>query len=309
MCETTRVNFTLYDQLDNSHQIVYSPIQMVKAICWSGDMNELLFNPFPKYLQIRDMLIRRMGSEYTVGSRLPTEHALCEEFGVSRETIREALVGLEEQGLIRRRRGQGTFLAKLPDHAVESRYTGLVEDFTELGFATESKVLESGPVLPPHYVTSAMRLPANEMLYRIVRVRYLDGDTLALHDAYLPLEVAADLVNLDLGHTTLFEEISNNLGRPLHEDFQSIDAAVADAVVSTRLRISFGAPLLVIRRIFGVVSEGPPLFFESLFRSDRYFYSVQLSQPPSRRTSKRKPKTKSDKGGGNRAVRAPGHSA
>lgn len=272
-------------------------------------MNELLFNPFPKYLQIRDMLIRRMGREYSVGRQLPTEHALCEEFGVSRETIREALAGLEEQGLIRRRRGQGTFLAKLPEHTVESRYTGLVEDFTELGFATESRVLESGPALAPHYVTSAMRLPADEMLHRIVRVRYIDGDTLALHDSYLPMEVAAELVNLDLGHTTLFDEISHSLGRPLQEDFQSIDAAVADAVVSTRLGIAFGAPLLVIRRVFGVISEGPPLFFESHFRSDRYFYSVQLSQPPSRRTSGRKPPSKPNKGGGNRAVRAPGPSA
>ena len=55
-------------------------------------MNKLQFNPFPKYLQIRDALIRRMGSEYAVGDQLPTEHALCEEFSVSRETIREASV-------------------------------------------------------------------------------------------------------------------------------------------------------------------------------------------------------------------------
>jgi len=251
-------------------------------------MNKLNFNPFPKYLQIRDALIRRMGGEYAVGHQLPTEHALCDEFGVSRETIREALAGLEERGLIRRHRGQGTFLERLPENPPESRYTGLVEDFTELGFATESEVLESGPALPPPYVCSAMRVPQGEMLYRILRLRHLDGETLALHDSFLPIDVAEELVDLDLGHTTLFEEISKSLGRPLQEDFQGIDAEVADAVTSTRLKVAFGSPLLVIRRVFGVVSEGPPLFFESRFRSDRYYYTVQLAEAPSRRGSVRK---------------------
>lgn len=251
-------------------------------------MNKLQFNPFPKYLQIRDALIRRMGSEYAVGDQLPTEHALCEEFSVSRETIREALAGLEGRDLIRRRRGQGTFLARLPENPPESRYTGLVEDFTELGFDTESVVLESGPALPPPYVCAAMRVPQGEMLYRILRLRYLDGETLALHDSFLPIDVAEELVDLDLGHTTLFEEISKSLGRPLQEDFQGIDATVADAVTSTRLKVAFGSPLLVIRRVFGVVSEGPPMFFEAHFRSDRYYFTVQLSEAPSRRGTARK---------------------
>lgn len=273
-------------------------------------MNKLHFNPFPKYLQIRDALIRRMGSEYAVGHQLPTEHALCEEFGVSRETIREALAGLEEEGLIRRRQGQGTFLARLPDHSPESRYTGLVEDFTELGFATESVVLESGRALPPPYVCAAMRVPPSELFHRILRLRYLDGETLALHDAFLPIDMAEELVDLDLGHTTLFEEISKSLGRPLQEDFQGIDATVADAVTSSHLKIAFGAPLLVIRRVFGVVSEGPPLYFESYFRSDRYYYTVQLSQPPSRHgTARKKSSPRQKESVSERAIRSSSRTA
>lgn len=243
-------------------------------------MTKPLFNPFPKYLQVRDALIRRIGSAYMPGTQLPTEHVLCKEFGVSRETIREALAGLEEQGLIYRQRGRGTFVKKLPEHNSETRLTGLVEGFTELGFATESSVLEAAPVLPPRYVAAAMRVKDSQKLYRILRLRYLEGDTFALHDAFLPMEVANGLLSADLEHTTLFEEISRTLGCSLQEDFQSIDAAVADADASARLKIPMGAPLLIIRRVFGVESKGahPPLFFESAFRSDRYYYTVQLKQ-------------------------------
>src|SRR5690606_39829768 len=46
------------------------------------------FNPFPKYLQLREILRKRMQSDYEVGERLPTEEAICNEFAVSREKVR-----------------------------------------------------------------------------------------------------------------------------------------------------------------------------------------------------------------------------
>lgn len=62
------------------------------------------FNPFPKYLQVRQVLERRLTAEYELGQQIPTEQALRQEFGVSRETVREALSGLEVDGIVERRR-------------------------------------------------------------------------------------------------------------------------------------------------------------------------------------------------------------
>src|SRR3546814_4671845 len=106
--------------------------------------------PYTTLFRSRGSLVRRLAEDFAPGDRLPTEHALCEEFGVSRDTIREALRGLEDDGLIKRQRGQGTFLVRLPERSADERATGLVEDFTELKRNTRTRILESGEIGRAH---------------------------------------------------------------------------------------------------------------------------------------------------------------
>ncbi|MGY8959472.1 MAG: GntR family transcriptional regulator, partial [Alphaproteobacteria bacterium] len=63
----------------------------------------------PRYQQIANELMAEIGGGlFPVGSMLPTEINLCERFGVSRFTVREALRQLHEKGILSRRRGSGT---------------------------------------------------------------------------------------------------------------------------------------------------------------------------------------------------------
>jgi DNA-binding GntR family transcriptional regulator len=63
----------------------------------------------PRYAQVSDTLQQRIrAGEYAVGALLPTELDLCQEFGISRHTVREALRRLSEAGLVQRRQGSGS---------------------------------------------------------------------------------------------------------------------------------------------------------------------------------------------------------
>lgn len=63
------------------------------------------------YRQVADQLRQLIDSgEYAVGSRLPTERELAEQFGLSRPTVREALIALEVEGRIRIRVGSGIYV-------------------------------------------------------------------------------------------------------------------------------------------------------------------------------------------------------
>ena len=123
----------------------------------------------PLYLQIKDTLLAQIKSGvYTCGQQIPTESALADIFSVSRVTIRKALKELEQDGLLIRHRGRGTFVA---DHSLRRnisenssftqicQFAGLVpgartiksviedatdSDVKELGIEAGSKVVDTG---------------------------------------------------------------------------------------------------------------------------------------------------------------------
>ncbi|MEC7963679.1 MAG: GntR family transcriptional regulator, partial [Pseudomonadota bacterium] len=64
------------------------------------------------------VLSKIMDGEFPVGSKLPTEHALCEQFGVSRPVLRQALKQLREDDVIVSRQGSGSFVRRRPETGV-----------------------------------------------------------------------------------------------------------------------------------------------------------------------------------------------
>ncbi len=230
---------------------------------------------------MRDILLRRLERDYQPGQRFPTEQALCAEFGVSRETIREALRTLEAEGLISRHAGRGSFVSATPRPQRERRLTGPVEDFTELKLDTAATVLEAAAVEAPGDVAEALGC---EAVFRIVRLRRFEAEPLALHEAYLPVEVGRRLAELDLTHTTLINELGGTLRIASYEAWQRVEAVCADTEVARLLGVTLGAPLLFVTRQLRRTDERPLVLFRSHFRADRYFYTVET---PGRRRRQR----------------------
>lgn len=239
-------------------------------------MPRSFFNPFPKYLQIRDILRRRIAMELAPGDAFPTEHELSRQFGVSRETVRQALRGIEAEGLIERRPGIGTTVRRRPPRTAETRLTGLVEDFTALGLDTEAKVMFKGPIRPPAEIADALGVAAEDEVYRIERLRRLEGVPLAHHDSWLPAGIGAQVGRRPLQRTAIVHELMR-LELDPREEWQKVEAIVADAELARQLETPIGAPLLVITRLFRDRAGRALVFFRSHFRADRYYYTANLA--------------------------------
>ena len=245
------------------------------------------FNPFPKYLQVRQALERRMFAEYEPGQRIPTEHELRQEFGVSRETIREALRGLEEEGVIQRHRAKGTFFIQRPDQQGNKKLTGLVEDFTNLKLDTFARVLKAGQAKS----TPEARLVngAGEDVFCISRLRVFENQPLALHNAFVPDDLGLRLVSLDLRNASI-SQLMEKLGIRYVEERHQIEAMVADTGLAQLLDIQIGAPVLLTTRQLRLIGRVSMVVFKSYYRADRYYYTLNLAPLPG--SSKRSPDKK-----------------
>jgi GntR family transcriptional regulator len=238
------------------------------------------FNPYPKYLHVRRILLDRIEGTMRPGDQLPTEHALCAEFSVSRETIRSALAALEQDGIIERTRGRGTFIARLPRRRPERRLTGMAEDFYALNLDTEAKVLQAGPARVPASLAEQLGLDPEMPLFRITRLRFFERRPFAWHDGWMLPEIGERIAAIDLTRTSIDRELRETLKLPTWEDQQSIEAVAADIQSAELLDVPIGAPLLCLTRLYLLEGEKFAVYFRSLYRSDRYYYTVKLAQPP-----------------------------
>src|SRR5215467_7440096 len=148
----------------------------------------------PRYLQIADALRRRLtGNPVTRVARLPSESALASEFRVSRETLREALSLLRDEGLIYSLVGRGTFASPGQHQATAVRITQPINEPYVAGRPSDLKVLEQGFVEAPAETSRALRVPARSQVYCYRSLRTIRGRPFRFGRVYLPREIAERL--------------------------------------------------------------------------------------------------------------------
>jgi GntR family transcriptional regulator len=169
----------------------------------SGDAAPL--RRMPLYVQaekvLEDLLVRR---RYRVGDRIPPEAELVRSLGVSRATIRAAVGRLVGRGLLVRRQGSGTFLARLPERSDQSGPVGIqlgggvaqlgrLETYTSmaerLGLKAGSEQLRVEAARTTREEADALELPGNGEVTRVSRVLLLDGEAAAWMIDVLPADV------------------------------------------------------------------------------------------------------------------------
>jgi GntR family transcriptional regulator len=225
----------------------------------------------PLYLQLQRVL--RSAIERQVLSpdeALPAERELAEAYDVSRVTVRKALDGLVHARLLTRRQGAGTFVAA----RVEKNFatiSSFTEDMLSRGRQPHSEWISKseGTVMPEEAL--AFGFGPGTPVYRLVRIRYADGQSMALEHATVPKE---SLSSLEAVGESLYDALGP--ARPVRV-LERLRAVLFTPEQAELLGIEPGSAGLEIERR-GFAADGRTVeFTKSYYRGDAYDFVAELN--------------------------------
>lgn len=232
----------------------------------------------PYYDQLRSILQDAMRSgRLAIGDQLPSEAQLCDQYGVSRTVVRQALMELSNDGLIVRHKGRGSFVApaKTDEHLAQT-LSGLAEEVSARGQRLTNRILSFEQVEAPPPVAEQLELQPGDPVIHLERLRSIGGEPHVLTSTYLPADLCSPLLGYDMRHRSLYDTLERELGLFLDHGRRTIEAMAMNRRVAELLDANVGDPVLVLRSV-ALLADGRPLeHFVAWHRADRTRFDVEL---------------------------------
>jgi GntR family transcriptional regulator len=237
-------------------------------------------NGIPLYHQLKEIFEDRIASdEWAPGELIPNELELCQQYGVSRGPVRQALDRMVQEGRLSRKQGKGTLV--LPPK-IESELGGFYS-FTTLieqkGLQHGSRTLAFERLPASGSPARLLELPPGAFVYKIRRLRLANDEPLILETLYVPEAVCPGLSREDLGSGPLYRLMSGRYAVPLLRAKQFFEPAIADPYEAEILGLPPGAPVLLLQNITYSQGARPVVLSRAILRGDRVRYLVELNQP------------------------------
>ncbi|MFL6252283.1 MAG: GntR family transcriptional regulator [Actinomycetes bacterium] len=231
-------------------------------------------SPVPMYYQVAQQLEQAIeAGELAPGTRLDGELALANQLGVSRPTLRRAIEYLVDRGYLVRRRAVGTQVVH-PKVRRPVGLTSLYDDLTASRKDPRTTVLSLETAPASDRVAHALGLEDGQEVVAVERLRYADGQPLAVMRNWLPV----GLVELDVGRLERsgLYRLRRAAGIGLHLASQTIGARGAGAAEAKLLQAHKGEPLLTMERTTYNENGQPVELGDHLYRASLYSFEIVL---------------------------------
>lgn len=236
----------------------------------------------PKYEELREALISTIRHELTPHAPLPSERELMRAYGMSRDTVRTAIGGLIDEGLAYRIQGSGTYVAETIKVSKSLRLSSFSEDMRDRGLRPSTKVLEAVEVPADARIARDLGISPGEAVILIHRVRLADGQPMALERTYLPSSRVPGLLEHDIAGS-LYDVLESVYSIRLQRALQQIRGTVLRVDEAALLEVPAHSPALHVSRL-SVDRWGAPVeSSETIYRADRYTFTMTITRDPTRR--------------------------
>ena len=226
----------------------------------------------PMYIKIHNQIKRDVENHvYKVGDRIPAERQLAVKFGVSRMTLRQAIKTLEEEGILERRLGSGTYVAS---QKVQEKMSGIMS-FTEItqanGQIPSSKLISYQIGKPSLSEKERLNLNPDSEVLRMERIRFADETPICYEVVTIPYHLVENLSKYDIS-THLYETLNKN-GYRIGRVTEHISAAVANENDARLLNAKKGEALITRRQVTELSNGQPFEYTRARYVAERFEFT------------------------------------
>ncbi|MDO9547159.1 MAG: GntR family transcriptional regulator [Pelolinea sp.] len=216
--------------------------------------------------------------ELSPGDQIPTELALSEEYQVSRNTIRNMVDMLVNEGYLIRQRGKGTFIKKPSFEQGLVRIFNFTEEMQQRGLAPSSKVISSDIIPATEEIAESLNVEAYAELAQLTRLRIADGESISIEITHLNHSLCPNVLNLhNYDNVSLRNTLRDDFNINIMRATQKIKSVNASHEIANLLEISPKSALLFIERISYTDRDIPIEFLQIYYRGDRYTLYNELN--------------------------------
>ncbi len=239
----------------------------------------MIDNPTPRYYRIYRLLKHAIeNGQYDHYAALPGENQLAEKYQVSRLTIRRSLDLLQNEGLVERRQGAGTFpvARNVATSPISADINKLVDHLNKMGSGTQVRVLSFEYETANQMALHQLELPATSKVQKAIRVRYHNNKPFSYLVTYVPEDIGRRYTHEDMTSQPL-QSLLKGLGIRLGSADQAFTATAADAHHAEALGVAISTPLLCIKRLTRDTRGRPVEYLIAVYNPEHFEYRMELS--------------------------------
>jgi GntR family transcriptional regulator len=236
----------------------------------------------PVYHQIRRTIkYWVLEKHYGPNCKIPPENELAIQFNVNRMTVRQALSSLVQEGLLIRKRGEGTFVTGEEEliQQMSLKHVSLTNELLLPLMRSKTLTVEKAEVGPPPLIREKLELNLDEKyVVRIKRERLVPEEFRAFTVNYLPLDIGRQIGEDQLLKRPLLKIMEDDLKINFIEVFQTIEASFADEETASHLGVPPGVPTLLIERIMYAEKGKPVELVNTIYAANSYKCCLHLKK-------------------------------
>lgn len=247
------------------------------------DITRLTVNhssPLPLHYQLSQLLCTAIASgDLKPGDCLPPETDMVEHLGISRATVRQAISGLVNNGLLYRKKGKGTFVAA---PKIEGGFFAKLESFhqemLEKGLTPSTRVLQWEQIPPDGEINAVLELLPDAPLLLLRRLRFANGMPVVQVDTYLSAQLFGGLLEQDMEKNSLYQLLESVYHRPVIRARRSIEAINARPEEAKYLETEPGSALFLVKTVAYSSGSLPVEYSIARYRGDNNKFTIELTR-------------------------------